>query len=182
MQTVHDAIQQQGQPASATEHNQGAVPAPYLRLVGDVLQRNPIADANKVVHDMKAGGAIDAAFKKETFRGQVQALMEEKGLLQPGVMCNTQGERNKRAQEFVKNDVEQRLLSLANDAIWEMLTQEAQDPQGIAAEHQSTVKQALIKMLEDEDLLACHSGTFNRSGSSGMRLELMHHEFTNWSV
>jgi hypothetical protein len=33
-----------------------------------------------------------------------------------------------------------------------MLTLEAQDPQGIAAEHQSAVKQALIKMLEDEEL------------------------------
>jgi len=45
-------------------------------------------------------------FLQETFRAQVQAVMEAKGLLQPGVVCSTPGERNKRAQEFVKNDVE----------------------------------------------------------------------------
>jgi hypothetical protein len=64
MQTVHDAIKQQGQPSSVSEDQQSVAPAPYLRLVGDVLQRNPIADANKVVHELKAGGAVDAAFKK----------------------------------------------------------------------------------------------------------------------
>lgn len=127
-----------------------------LKLEGNPAnERDPVADANKVVDHLRSVGIIDSTYKKvlgalqnnDAFNAQLEELMQQKGLLQEGVTYTEQQQRAK-AKEFTYGNDKQ-ILELARNAIWSILTDESEN--GVAADNRLVVHQELVAMLEQDE-------------------------------